>query len=371
MHADRDSVASEPLSLSGQQAVPSAARGAQPRLRESRIWGVTSFFDPGGSGQAAENFRIFSARIRAQGLPLLTVELAVGARPFTLDPQMSDQHIRRRTDDLLWHKESLLNIGIDALPETCDQVVWLDADVLFDRPGWVAQTSAALRDYPVVQPFSEAIWLAEGAQDPPANPRRGHGEGAVMPGMAATMAHAPNRRSLLQDYFRHGHPGFAWAARRDLLARHRLYDRHVMGGGDVTLAHAFYGDRDYWRGMNMASRDMSAPERAAMARWSGALHADVKGNIGHVDGRILHLWHGPLAQRGYTERWRILKSHDFDPERDVTLGRDGCLCWAPGREDLQAAVRAYFAARTASAQTGPNIAAPQQTGADRCPATAP
>lgn len=318
------------------------------------IWGVTAYFNPVGDGRLFENLCGFSDRVRAQGLNLMIVELAFGNHEFRVGDGMAECVIRRRTDDVLWHKERLLNIGIDALPPTCDKVVWLDADIIFEIDDWVEETAALLESYVVVQPFKVALWLDEAQVAPPIDPPTGLGEGCAMPGMAAAMATAPDRRRALMDYFLHGHPGFAWAARREVLTRHGLYDRHVLGGADVTIAHALYGDTDYWRGLNTACRNMTRAELHAVATWGRELHADVHGNVGHVPGRVLHMWHGGLAQRRYQDRWKILKDADFDPTTDVSIDDQGCLRWDSAKPELHRRVHSYFFER-AGASTAETV----------------
>lgn len=315
---------------------------APPSLLPGEFWGVCAHFNPTGQDILVHNLQIFATRCRAQGLKLLVVELAFADRPFQLADDVADMVLRRRTDTVLWHKERLLNLGIDHLPPACDKVAWLDGDILFDNADWVAQTALALKHHAVVQPFDTACWLPRPPARLPAEPPMGLDEGCALPGMAARMAAHTDRRRALADYFQHGHTGFAWAARRDLLARHHLYDRHILGGGDVTLAHAFFGDADYWRGRNVFCRGMSKAEIAAAGRWGQALFADIATPVGHVPGRVLHLWHGRVAARGYMERARVLTENGFDPDADIRVDDDGVLCWTSDKPGLHRGVHDYF-----------------------------
>jgi len=282
-------------------------------------------------------------------LRLLIVELALGDAEFAVDPSCCDLLLRKRSSCVLWHKERLLNLALASLPPDCDKVAWLDADILFLNPGWVDEARRSLESNPVVQLFSEVCWLPRDRAALPPDPEPGMGEGKVMAGMAATLAQCADRRRALLDFFLHGHCGFAWAARRSLLERHPFYDRHVLGGGDVTLAHAFFGDEDYWRGRNPFCRAFTRAEQAAIAAWSRSLHDDVQGRVGAVSGRILHLWHGATATRGYQERASILRDNAFDPEADVAVDAEGCLRWNSDKPDLHRRAQAYFASRAAAA----------------------
>lgn len=316
-----------------------------PTRLPGEIWGVTSYFNPAQTPRYLHNLVEFSAGVRAQGLNLLVVELAFHEQPFQLSHDIADRLVRRRADSRLWQKERLLNIGIAELPPGCDKVVWLDGDLVFDHSDWVRETAALLDAYAIVQPFSRALWLTENPSDVSSEPAQGLGDGHWMPSMAAVMSQQQHWRYTLADYFRHGHCGFAWAGRRAILAQHGLYDRHILGGGDVTLAHAFYGDTDYWRGRNYWCRQFTRPEMSAIATWSHAIHSDVQTSVAVVPGQVRHLWHGQLATRGYQERYRILHDNQFDPVTDVTLDAQGCLTWNSQKPDLHRRVAAYLTGR--------------------------
>lgn len=194
------------------------------------LWAVAAFFNPAGYANPLGNYRRFRQGLREQSVPLLAVELGFGSRPFDLAPDDADLLVQIRGGDVLWQKERLLNLGISRLPENCDKVAWLDADILFDRPDWAVETARLLQEYVVVQPFLDRVRLGPGC--PPADVEAlpvGLGDGEVYYGMAYGVA-AKGYRAL-GGYRRHGSTGLAWAARRDLLDKHGLYDREILGGG--------------------------------------------------------------------------------------------------------------------------------------------
>jgi hypothetical protein len=316
-----------------------------PTCLPGEIWGVSCYFNPTGSPVLRENVRLFSQDVRSQGLKLLIVELAFGGAPFEIDGGLGDMVIRRRSDTVLWQKERLLNLGIKHLPATCDKVIWLDADILFENSSWVEETRSLLQSYVVIQPYRTACWLSPGCRTAPESLPRGLGEGHSMPGMAFTLAGHPDRRRALADYFEHGHSGFAWAARREVLDSHGLYDRRILGGGDIVIAHSLYGDTDFWRGLNFYCRQMTGKELACVADWGRRIYEDVGGSVFYVDGRVLHLWHGSVARRDYLDRQKILKENDYDPNIDVALDAGECWRWNSTKPDLHCRARAYFAAR--------------------------
>lgn len=297
------------------------------------LWVVTSYFNPTGYRTKRRNFERFSDRLRASRLRWLAVECAFGAAPFVLPPSPHVVHVRAR--DIMWQKERLLNVAIARLPPQCTKVAWLDADVLFADPGWAVRTASLLERYPVVQPFKWVIRLPRGFPFY-------LGLGRWWKSFAAVYAGNP---SVLRagKFDRHGHTGFGWAARRELLGRHGLYDACIAGSGDHMMAHAMAEDwtsacidrilgddsrhRDYFRG------------------WAEPLAREVDGRIGYVSGTLLHLWHGRMADRKYVDRNRDLLDFGFDPVRDLRVGAGGCWEWNSARPELHAWAADYFARR--------------------------
>jgi hypothetical protein len=72
----------------------------------------------------------------------------------------------------------------------------------------------------------------------------------------------------------------------------------------------------------------------------------VRRNIGYVDCHALHHFHGSKQLRGYGERWKILRDHNYDPARDVYRDSQGILQLRPDRIGLRDDIRRYFDSRT-------------------------
>lgn len=304
------------------------------------IWAITAFFNPAGYRTKRSHFERFAAGLRRQGLALLVAALdrTDGQGELALDS--ADQILRVRSDAILWHKERLLNLALAALPPACDKVVWLDADVLFERDDWVAATAAALDDVPIVQPFSQACWLPQGATSAAGLEfAPGLGAGHFMPGMGRVMSRKTNHEEALASYFTHGHTGFAWAARRALLETTGFFDELILGGADTAMARAMYSAAPFH------DIELSPALASSLQRWREAFHDQVRGRVGHIGGRLLHLWHGELQARRYTERAQILVEHNFDPRADIALDEQGCWRWASDKPELHGAVAAYFSSR--------------------------
>jgi hypothetical protein len=294
------------------------------------LWVITAYFNPCRYRARRENFELFMAGLESVGANVLTVELTFGDEDFEL-PE-SEYVLRLRGDNILWHKERLLNLAAAALPALCRKIAWLDNDILFDDPRWLERTSDALDRHMVVQPYSSCNWLARGERQYPAG-------GGTYESFAHCFVRAPNL-SRAAKYVRHGHTGFAWAARRDLFEHCGLYEAAMTGSGDHLMAHAFAGGM-----IHSPCLKPMIGEKTAYAnhfwRWAVKARDLVDANIGFVPGTVLHLWHGDMANRPYGKLERQLKALQYDPDRHLTEGDNGLLKWS---DDAPQALRDWIGA---------------------------
>ena len=75
---------------------------------------------------------------------------------------------------------------------------------------------------------------------------------------------------------------------------------------------------------------------------SNGRHCD---QIGNVEGDALHLWHGDLRHRRYSERFEGFERFSFDPSTDIAQTKEGVWQWNSDKPDLHAFVRRYFESR--------------------------
>ena len=235
--------------------------------------GISTFFNPGRHENKVENFRKFKGAVAAQGLQMLCVELVFGDSTFQLLDASSDAPdceimVQRRTSEgnTLWQKERLLNIALDNLPASVTKVMWLDSDLIFLNDDWVPETAELLDQYPVVQPFGWMTYLPAdqgseyGTEKLPTLPL-GQGVSGVYHG--AGLGVSQFGELCFRANFVIGHPGFAWAARREVITSAGFYDRSIIGGGDRIMLGAFTG---HYNGARKMPPMMAEDVRAFGAR---------------------------------------------------------------------------------------------------------
>jgi hypothetical protein len=308
------------------------ARGAVPGL-----WAITSYFNPVRYRRKLENFRSFRRRLT---VPLVAVEhAAVGG--FDLGPRDADILLRAHGGAVLWQKERLLNLALDVLPRDCDAVAWLDADVILDRPGWADDARDALQRLDLLHLFHERHNLPPDADlgELSAWSRHSATSLSFVHRLAAGTA-SPGDLTLNNAQLRLGSTaGLAWAARRDAIERHRLYDACIVGGGDRVMLCAALGHLDE----GCLTQRMNPRRAEHFLAWARPFAGALAGRVGSLPGRVFHLWHGDLQNRGYEARLAILE--DFDPSTDIAIDRSGCWRWSSDKPALHAAVERYFVGR--------------------------
>ena len=281
----------------------------------SDFWVITSYFNPARFKTKRRNFDFFMTGMKAAGANVLVAEMAFGDAPFELEP--SDHVIQLRGNDVMWQKERLLNIAATRLPDSCRKVGWFDADIIFKEPDWLRRTVKALDQFMVVQPWSHAVRLHRDNRD--------DGTGILDESFASMFVRDP-RAARNFGYNHHGHTGYAWAARRELFDKCGLYDACLPGSSDHMMAHAFAAGMANSPCMERTFGD--SPEYGDhFKKWAMRARDLVNTRLGVVPGRILHLWHGDLADRRYGDLERHFRTLGFDPATHIRHDPDGMLEW--------------------------------------------
>jgi hypothetical protein len=121
-------------------------------------------------------------------------------------------------------------------------------------------------------------------------------------------------RSGDQNYDRHGHVGFAWGARREVLEECPLYELALVGGADHILAHAAV-DQIPHPCIEKGYADNLDDVLAWSHKFSEAC-AIAAGRIAYVPGDLYHIWHGDISNRKYLKRVQDFTGATKDMKRD-------------------------------------------------------
>jgi len=281
----------------------------------SDFWVITSYFNPARYANKRANFDRFMEGMKDAGANVLVVEMAFGDAPFELEA--GDNVLQFRGNGVMWQKERLLNVAAARLPKSCTKIGWFDADLIFKEPDWLERTVEALDRYVVVQPFSHAVRLPKDNRD--------DGTGELDESFASVYVRNP-APARIGKWDTHGHTGYAWAARRELFEKCGLYEACLPGNADHLMAHAFAAGMANSPCMPHAFAGAQKYGQHFL-RWGVCARDVVRGQMGVVQGRVLHLWHGDLENRAYFARQHQFRGLGFDPDAHLMSDEGGMLDW--------------------------------------------
>jgi hypothetical protein len=305
---------------------------------------ISCFFNPMNSPYRKKAFDIFYKSIKH--LNHRIIECVIGQA----QPQLpeNDNITRVYTENLLWHKEALLNTLVRQLPSQYKYVFWIDADVIFTNKDWLVESVYNLKNYcKILQPFEYCIHLNKDESKPSFNVDDERGF------IASGERHKQLWRSFSANYYTttslsehtnydlHGHVGFAWGARREVLEAVPLYDKALIGGADHIIAHAAAGHIPH-SCIQKAFKD----DLAEVEAWSRRFFKIVNGSIGYASGDLYHIWHGDINRRQYLKR---IQDFTVKTKNITRKDENGLYITHKGDDDY---VRRYFRQREVNALGG-------------------
>lgn len=293
-----------------------------------QLYVVAVLSNPTRSKARVKLFERFAQHIEDSGAVLYIVEQAFGDRPFQVTSCDNPQHLQVRSYFELWHKENMINLGIQILPKDWEYVAWIDGDVTFTRPDWVNETIEQLQHYMFVQMFSHAQDLS-----PRHEPMKLH------TGFVYDWYHSHDFNP--GGGYAEGHPGYAWAARREALDFvGGLMDFPILGSADRHMACALIG-----KARDSMNKELHPNYKKMVLEWEERAEKYIKRDVGYVAGLIHHGYHGPKSKRGYSSRWKILIDHKFNPLVDIYKDTQGLWVLNDDKPDFRDALRKYFRSR--------------------------
>lgn len=303
---------------------------------------ITTYYNPCHYKRRRDNYDRFIEGLRKQNVPCLTIETALPDEEFELPSKLGV--IQMKTEALMWHKERLLNLAANWLPDEYDIIAWIDCDVLFDDASWVKELEELMKDYPIAQLWTSADRLNS----------KGESIGDVVASFASkTALMDPSSIHFSQTrYDEHGHTGYAWAMRRELFEKIGLYDAAIAGSADHFMAHAIFGDCGFCI-QNCLKK--SKEQLTHLQSWSQEFFNLTQGKLGVLSGNIRHLWHGEAKHRRYFLRQWDLAHLRYNPWTDLIRNPGEPLSWAPttlqNKPRLVNYFKAYFQSRREDEET--------------------
>jgi hypothetical protein len=282
-----------------------------------------------------EDFRAYITRL--PNVRLFVGELAYGRDPFQVTSRRNPDDLQLRADQPLWHKENILNLVIaKRFPKQWLYGAYVDGDFHFSRNDVAAKAIRQLQTHDWVQFFSSYSNLSID-----------HRIVSSMPSFA-WCRHAGRKCTGDNKYgdLCVGACGGAWAFRRDAYeAAGGLLDFCITGSADWHMAFGLYGHAD----PHPELRQCFPEYVSAIRSWQVKARESVHRPLGFIESHAWHYWHGPIANRGYGTRWRILRDGHYDPAHDLYRNGDGVLQLIASKRRMGEAILQYFRSRNEDA----------------------
>lgn len=292
------------------------------------LYVITVIFNQNRYYSRHKHWYMWEKHVKDSGGIPVTVEIVLRDRHHEVTDPSNPYHVQLRVESELWFKENGGNVGMSWIPHDFEYVAFADADIVFTRPDWVTETLHMLQHYDAVQMFSSLSYLDSN--------NRIHNQ---MDGFVYSHL---NQKTIPKEYGHRGAVGGAWAYRRSAIEKlGGLLETCILGSGDWHMAFALAGRDDVHPEMKFEC----IPQYVKSIQDWAERAKDLRGNIGYVDAHALHYWHGPLKNRGYSTRWKILTENNFDPYADLHKDWQGLLSLTKKKPVLRDEIRAYFRAR--------------------------
>lgn len=315
----------------------------------SHFYVVTVISNPARFKRRYELYWKFAKLCESAHVHLITVEQALGERPFAVTQANNPYHVQVRSAEELWLKENMINIGIRracALDPKAREIAWIDADCFPMIPArkWFEETWHALQTYEVVQMWEYLINFG------PQNQPLGRPDMSFMATYAAADYQVVKGKNVKHTLAGHsglvslGRSGLAWAANVSALnAVGGLIDYCILGSADWHMAHALVG------GMSEHSKEVVLSQYAkALWQWQEKCERWIKRDVGFVPVTLGHWFHGNKVDRKYPTRGKILIDNNYNPYTDIKYDCQGLLqleTHEPRQIRLRDQIRAYFRSR--------------------------
>jgi hypothetical protein len=295
----------------------------EPTVNDTAV--LLVFYNPARFRRILKNMLFIIETLKEKKIPYFVAECVF----HNAKPQIPNADLVLHSNSYMFYKEQLINKLETIVPPQYTKLVCMDGDILFDSPDWVDQVSKLLDKADIAQPFSEACWLT------PDNTR--------IRTKKPSYAYAIVRNKKIQRKTIHAyHPGFCWAFKRSTFqAIHGLYDRAIIGNGDMLFVFNFFKGKipEFW------IRDVLRTQ-FILGGWDeyNANFKRVAPRVGFLNIKALHLFHGIRENRQYTTRYQDAGDYLKDSwENSIVVNKDGLYEFKDPR--ASEAVLAYFKRR--------------------------
>lgn len=237
---------------------------------------------------------------------LFIVEMIYPNQNYYITQPNNQNHLQLKTDIPLWHKENMINIGVNKLlPKDWKAFAWIDADIEFENESWAINTLKILNGTKdIVQIFSHCVDMDKNKQTI-----------EVFNSFGYKFTKGDSYSLKIPNYW---HPGYGWACtRKSYNEMNGLFDYDILGSSDTIMAYSIIGI-----GLKSIPQSSSNEYKELILDFESKIkHL----RLGYVPGVIRHYFHGSRKNRKYNERLQILTKNNYSPKLHLKKNENGIL----------------------------------------------
>jgi hypothetical protein len=238
-------------------------------------------------------------------IQVYVVEMIYPNQKYIVTNKKNKNHLQLFSNVPIWHKENMINLGVQLLPTDWKAMAWVDADIEFENNNWALDTLKILNgSKDILQLFSHCVDMDK--------------DELTMNIFSSFGFNFCKNKKYNTKGFDYWHSGYAWAITRKAYEQiGGLYDKGILGSGDKIIALSIINKvdtflhSDYHTDYNQSMLDYQVK----------AKHL----RLGYVPGIIRHFYHGTKKNRQYTERWQILMLYQYSPHLHLEYDDKGIL----------------------------------------------
>lgn len=234
---------------------------------------IVPYYNPCKFKTKNKNYHEFRKKMETNKIEIITVELADKEENF----EIKDSIKFFGNAFLSEQKERLISKVLNKFSKI-NKFAWLDCDIVFENINWYKEAVEKLEKYDVLQLFSEAFFLN------------------INKKFKSFFFEFYNNANFSKGYPNQGHPGLAFAARREYI---NFYCEKFIFSNDVTYVSSIA--KNYWIINNWKIKDQIKKD---IISWCSRTNNNAK--FYYLDGKINHLWHGSWKQRRYESRMDLV-----------------------------------------------------------------
>ena len=275
------------------------------------IWAITTLYRFFPNSPREENFTAFRNHLFLQGIKLAVIEICSPNLDFYIKKSDCDFLLQFKTKSILWHKESSLNLLARKIPYKIKNLAWVDSDSIILNNDWPEQALETLKQYPFIQLVKECQFLDKDNH------------------ITKTLPSYSFMKTSLNPEKIKGFPGFGWISSRNNLIKYSLYDKAIVGGGDLLWADAIWNDpikrflTTNFTNINPFHFDYLEYKKKFQEKGNILSGFIDKNNLTGLAGCLncigQHLYHDEINYRLYKLRHSILHHHNYNPKKDLKI----------------------------------------------------